>query len=280
MKNNNKKIQTKSKIYGRIRIFVLIIAGLILSYTSYGLTKSYLEYRDDEKKYAGLNDMFIKNVEIEDSVDDGDNGGKITSDESIINYTANEKEWVWDYDAMLKYNDEAKGYIKLDGTRIQYPILEHSDNEFYLNRGSDKVFNGAGSIFIDYRTAGLEGDLCIIYGHNMLDGSMFKDLMNFRDKSFCKKHPTFDIYVGHKHYIYYVFSVFSTKDVDDNIYKYGFESRTEFQNWINRVYNKSGYKFECDKPTVDDKIIMCSTCIDDNGNRQLVCMYRGQEVVD
>ncbi len=278
MKNNNKKTQTKSGIYGKSRIFVLIIAGLILSYTSYGLTKSYLEYKDDEKKYADLNEIFVKNAEIKDVVDD--NESTIASDEITINYTANEKEWVWDYDAMLKYNDEAKGYIKLDGTRIQYPILEHSDNEFYLKRGSDKLYNGAGSIFIDYRTAGLEGDLCIIYGHNMLDGSMFKDLMNFRNKSFCKKHPAFDIYVGHKHYIYYVFSVFSTKDVDENIYKYGFESRTEFQNWINRVYSKSGYRFECDKPTVDDKIIMCSTCIDDNGNRQLVCMYRGQEVVD
>ena len=62
---------------------------------------------------------------------------------------------------------------------------------------------------IDYRTAGLEGDMCILYGHNMLDGSMFKEIMNFRDKDFCKKHPTFDIYIGRKHYIYYVFSVFS-----------------------------------------------------------------------
>lgn len=112
---------------------------------------------------------------------------------------------------MLKYNDEAKGYIKLDGTRIQYPIFEHSDNKYYLKHGADKIYNGAGAIFIDYRTAGLEGDMCILYGHNMLDGSMFKEIMNFRDKDFCKKHPTFDIYIGRKHYIYYVFSVFREK---------------------------------------------------------------------
>ena len=38
--------------------------------------------------------------------------------------------------------------------------------------------------------------------------------------------------------------------------------------------------FDTRKPTTDDKIIMCSTCVDDYGNRQLVCMYRGEEVVD
>ena len=181
---------------------------------------------------------------------------------------------------MLKYNDEAKGYIKLDGTRIQYPIFEHSDNKYYLKHGADKIYNGAGAIFIDYRTAGLEGDMCILYGHNMLDGSMFKEIMNFRDKDFCKKHPTFDIYIGRKHYIYYVFSVFSGKDVDEKIYQYGFENKSDFQSWIDRVYSKSTYKFDTRKPTTDDKIIMCSTCVDDYGNRQLVCMYRGQEVVD
>ena len=59
-----------------------------------------------------------------------------------------------------------------------------------------------------------------MYGHNMLDGSMLKEIMNFRDKDFCKKNPTFDIYIGRKHYIYYVFSVFSGKDVDEKIYQY------------------------------------------------------------
>lgn len=61
---------------------------------------------------------------------------------------------------MLKYNDEAKGYIKLDGTRIQYPIFEHSDNKYYLKHGADKIYNGAGAIFIDYRQQVLK-EICV-----------------------------------------------------------------------------------------------------------------------
>lgn len=257
------------RVYNAVRVFALMIAAGVLIYSSYSLTNSYLDYKEDEAKYAEINEMFVQEEKKED----------ISSDNKI-DYSASDTAWVWDYKAMLEYNDEAKGYIKLDGTRIQYPIVEHSDNEFYLVRGSDKISNGAGSIFLDYRTAGLDGKMCILYGHNMLDGSMFEDLMNFRQSDFCKKHPTFDIYVGYRHYIYYVFSTFSVKNDDEEVYKFGFEDDSEFLKWINKVYGKSSYKFECDKPDVSDKIIMLSTCIDDNGLRQVVCIYRGEEVVD
>ncbi len=112
----------------------------------------------------------------------------------------------------------------------------------------------------------------------MLDGSMFQDLMDFRNANFCKKHQVFDVYVGYKHYLYYVFSTFSAKDTDENVYEYGFENDSDFQSWIDRVASKSSYSFSYGKPKVTDKVIMCSTCIDDYGNRQLVCMYRGEEV--
>lgn len=264
-----KKKKMSVRIYNIVRVFALAIAGGVLVYASYSLTNSYLNYKEDEAKYAEINEMFVQEEKKED-----------TSGDKKIEYSASDKEWVWDYEAMLEYNNEAKGYIKLDGTRIQYPIVEHDDNEFYLTRGSDKISNGAGSIFLDYRTAGLDGKMCILYGHNMLDGSMFKDLMNFRQSDFCKKHPTFDVYVGYRHYIYYVFSTFAVKDDNEDVYKFGFESDSDFASWISRVYSKSSYRFDCEKPDTSDKIIMLSTCIDDDGNRQVVCLYRGEEVVN
>jgi hypothetical protein len=269
-KNSKKKIRLSKKAYSIVRVVALSVAALVLIYASYSLTDSYLNYKEDESKYADINKMFVQQETKKESVQKTDK----------IDYTKSLTTWKWDYKAMLQYNDEAKGYIKLDGTRIQYPIVEHEDNSFYLKRGSDKVSNGAGAIFLDYRTAGLDGKMCILYGHNMLDGSMFKEIMNFRQAEFCKKHPTFDVYVGYKHYIYYVFSTFSAKDDNDEVYKFGFENDKDFQDWINRVSSKSTYKFDVEKPTTSDKIIMCSTCVDDYGNRQLVCMYRGEEVVD
>ena len=266
-----RNIRISDKAYSIIRYTALTVAAIVLIYSSYSLTNSYLDYIEDEEKYSEINEMFQQTE---------DTGSNKKKKDNSMKYSSSIKTWVWDYKAMLQYNDEAKGYIKLDGTRIQYPIVEHKDNEFYLKRGSDKVSNGAGAIFLDYRTAGLDGNMCILYGHNMLDGSMFKELMNYRDDSFAKKHQTFDVYVGYRHYIYYVFSVFSAKDDNESVYKFGFENDSDFQQWINTVYSKSRYRFDCPRPGVGDKIIMCSTCVDDYGNRMLVCMYRGEEVVD
>lgn len=257
------------RAYNIIRYIALAGAAVVLVYASYSLTNSYLDYKEDEAKYAEINEMF--NQQETKSED---------NKKKSLKYSSSVTTWVWDYKAMLEYNDEARGYIKLDGTRIQYPIVEHEDNKFYLNHGSDKLSNGAGAIFLDYRTAGLDGRMCILYGHNMLDGSMFKDLMKFRDSKFASKHQTFDIYVGYRHYIYYVFSSFSTKSDNNDIYKYGFEDDADYQKWLNTVCGKSTYKYSCSLPQIDDKVIMCSTCVDDYGNRQLVCMYRGEEVVD
>ena len=265
---SKRKYMLSDRMYNAVRFVCLGLAAGALIYASYHLTISYLNYKEDEKKYSNIENMFVQDVEVKQV----DKNGKISY--------STEKQWVWDYDAMLEYNDEAKGYIKLDGTRIQYPIVEHSDNTFYLWRGVDKVKNGSGSIFIDYRTAGLDGKMCILYGHNMLDGSMFQDIMDFRNKEFCKKHQVFDVYIGYKHYLYYVFSTFSAKDTDENVYEFGFESDSDFKEWIDRVASKSSYSFGYGKPGISDKVIMCSTCVDDYGNRQLVCMYRGEEVAD
>ena len=266
-----KKIHIPDRAYPVIRYIALGAAAVVLIYASYSLTNSYLDYKEDEAKYAEINEMFHSQSD--------DNQNKKNSKKNM-SYSSSITTWKWNYKAMLRYNDEAKGYIKLDGTRIQYPIVEHEDNKYYLKRGSDKVSNGAGAIFLDYRTAGLDGRICILYGHNMMDGSMFKELMNFRDSSFAKAHQTFDVYVGYRHYIYYAFSTFSAKDDNDSIYQYGFEDDDSYQEWLNTVAGKSTFKFDNKLPGINDKVILCSTCVDNYGNRQIVCIYRGEEVVD
>lgn len=257
-----KKISAKT--FNIVRIVVLVAAAIALIYASYSLTDSYLGYKEDEAKYADINKMFEQSNKGNGSVD----------------FSSKSKKWSWNYKAMMKYNDEAVGYIKLDNSRIQYPIVWHEDNKFYLTHGSDKVSNGAGSIFIDFRTAGLNSNGCIIYGHNMLDGSMFADLMKYRKKKFARTHKVFDVYSGYRHYKYYVFSAFSTKKTDESIYKFGFKDDADFLKWIDLLKKKTTFKFGNGTPGVHDKVALLSTCVDDYGNRQLVAIYRGEEVVD
>ena len=258
-----KKISAKT--FNTVRVIVLVAAAIALIYASYSLTDSYLGYKEDEAKYAEIDKMF------EQANTNSNNG---------MNLSTKSKKWSWNYKAMMKYNDEAVGYIKLNNSRIQYPIVAHDDNKFYLTHGSDKVSNGAGSIFVDYRTAGLNSRECIIYGHNMLDGSMFADLMKYRKKKFAKTHKVFDVYSGYRHYKYYVFSAFSTQKTNEGVYKFGFKTDEDFLKWVNDLKRRSTFKFKNGTPGVRDKVALLSTCVDDYGNRQLVAIYRGEEVVD
>lgn len=276
-----KEIKKRRRIpnfaYNIIRVFAFAAAGFAFAYAAYDLTDSYLDYISAEEKYSAIDQMFQQTQNTNESGNVEENGQAAASAE----YEGTITKWVWDYNAMLAYNDESKGYIKLDGTRIQYPIVQHSDNKYYLVRGSDKVSNGGGAIFIDSRCAGgLDARMSVVYGHNMLDGSMFHELMNFSKEEFCKNNQTFDVYVGNRHYIYYVFSSFRVKADNEDIYKFGFVDDEDFTKWINRVAAKSNYDYDCEKPSASDKILMCSTCVDNYDNRMVVCMYRGEEVVD
>ena len=93
-------------------------------------------------------------------------------------------------------------------------------------------------------------------------------------------HKVFDMYIGYRHYKYYVFSSFSTQKTNKSVYKFGFKTNEDFIKWIDDLKNRSTFKYGNGTPGVHDKVALLSTCVDDYGNRQLVAIYRGEEVVD
>lgn len=270
----------KKVIFNIFRTLILLAACAGFTYASYSLTKSYLGYQNADAAYTEINDMFLQTevvVENESAEAETNSEGETVE----MGYTASVEKWVWDYDAMLEYNPESLGYIKLNDSRIQYPIVQNKDNNYYLERGSNRISNANGAIFVDARIqGGLDAQSCIVYGHDMLDGSMFAGLLDYSKKEFCESHQVFDMYIGHKHYRYYVFATFRADALDENIYKMGFEDNAEYAAWISRCYSKSNFRYDVEKPTTDDKTMLLSTCIDDETLRFVVALVRGEEVVD
>jgi len=278
-----------NKIYNTVRTVVIIGACVGFTFASYRLTKSYLGYKSADAAYEEIDNMFLQ-AQNEDEAEN-ESGEQATNEQgqlveetnasAELGYESTVKEWHWDYDAMRKYNAEAVGYIKLNDSRIQYPICQHSDNEYYLTHGSNRASNGNGAIFIDARIqGGLDADHCIIYGHDMMDGSMFAGLLQYANTKFCKTHKVFDIYVGYRHYRYYVFASFKGDAKDENIYKMGFEDEEDYDKWVTRCISKSAFNYGITKPKMGDKTILLSTCMNDKYSRYIVTLVRGEEVVD
>ena len=93
-------------------------------------------------------------------------------------------------DLKRDYKD-VKGYIEIKGTNINYPIVQSTDNDYYLNHLPNGEKNKMGSIYLDYRNNDFEDENTIIYGHNMNDGTMFSELENYKKQDYYEKHQEY-----------------------------------------------------------------------------------------
>ena len=99
------------------------------------------------------------------------------------------------YRSLYEQNPDLIGWLRIDGTDIDLPVVQTpGDNEYYLRRGFDRFYAVGGTLFLDERcsvSADAPTANWLIYGHNMHDGSMFGQLVRYRDEDFYKAHPTF-----------------------------------------------------------------------------------------
>lgn len=268
---NFKSHSKKYYIINGIRRLIMLGALCVFTYASYELTNIYLDYKDGDDAYDNMEDMFeIPNISAgEEETDIYGN--------KIVNSKA-QAVWKYDFEALQNMNTDAVGWIKQDNI-ISYPIVAGTDNSYYLSHNAAHAENKAGAIFVDYRIeGGMEADNCIIYGHNMLNNSMFGSLIKYSSKSYYKEHPTFDIYIGATGYRYYVFATYETDEIGDT-YTYNFENDEEFQKYIDLSISKREYETDVKSVTTNDKIITLSTCTRGNETkRYIVQLVRGEKI--
>lgn len=142
---------------------------------------------------------------------------------------------------LQKENSDIKGWIKIEGTKINYPLLQTTDNEFYLSHNYKKEKNITGSIFIN-KNSNIKDENAnvIIYGHQMDNGEMFGDLHSYMEKSFFDKHQTINVCTedGEANYqIVYVFKSRVFYKDEKNVFRYynyyNFENEKEYNEYIN-----------------------------------------------
>ncbi|MBE6504097.1 MAG: class B sortase, partial [Methanobrevibacter sp.] len=123
---------------------------------------------------------------------------------------------------LKKVNSDIVGWITIDGTQVNYPIVQGKDNSYYLNHSSNKSYNSLGSIFMDYNSNKDFKDFnTFIYGHNTKNGSMFGEIKKYMDFNFYKKHPFFFLYTPSQNYKVEIFSVY-VDEATSNSYNQSF----------------------------------------------------------
>lgn len=157
-----------------------------------------------------------------------------------------------------KYEDY-RGWIKVDNTNIDYPIVQGKDNSFYLDKDINKNYVSSGSIFMNYLNNGFNDENTILFGHHMRNKTMFAQLEKYKEKEFFHNNNDIKIEVENdKILTYKVFSVYVT-DANDNYIKTNFDNKSEYKEFLDKIKNKSIYKSDINVDE-NDKIITLSTC--------------------
>ncbi len=160
-------------------------------------------------------------------------------------------------------NADTFGYIQIPNSKIDYPVVHCANNDFYLTHAFDGHPSAVGAIFIDFRNSkNIENNQnIIIYGHNMLNGSMFCDATKYLEKDFfMNPENKIEITTFDGHYIFEVFSAYATNKYD-NYFRTGFTSDSEFVKFCYDREAMSYYHREDISFSPDDLIITLSTCI-------------------
>ena len=212
---------------------VLLISSIIILILSYNVT-SYL--------YGYKKDMEFK--------------------ERIENYN---------FDTLKKINPDIVGYIEVNNTNISYPIVKSNDNKYYLNHSFTKNLSKRGAIFLDYRND--LDDLSrnnIIYGHGLVDRTMFGSLNNLLDEEWFnnKDNHYIRIITDNRIMIFKIFSVY-TIDKESYYIKTYFSNNKYFKEFLETIVKRSIHKFNINVSPID-RILTLSTCKNDFGKRIVV----------
>ncbi len=171
-----------------------------------------------------------------------------------------------EYKTLYEKNKKLIGWLKIDDTIIDYPVMQTSDNEYYLDHNFNQEYDKNGSIFLDCdcsvypRSTNL-----IIYGHHMKSGQMFGQLQQYAKESYGKKHPIIQFDSIYEEGTYQVMYVFRSQvyNEDDLVFKYyqfiQANSEEEFNSYMEEMAAMSLYDTGV-SASYGDSLLTLSTC--------------------
>lgn len=179
------------------------------------------------------------------------------------------------YMPLYQRNNDFSGWIEIEGTKIDYPVMHNTQsNAYYLHRNFNREDSNAGIPFLDFQCMiNPRSDNIIIYSHNMKNGEMFHDLLNYKDINYYKEHNKVKYDTLYETGEYEIFAVIRTKVGSSNEFKYynyiNFNDEAGFNSFVNTAIERSLYNIGV-IPVFGDKLLTLSTCSYNTDNERFV----------
>ncbi len=182
---------------------------------------------------------------------------------------------------LQKENSDIVGWIEIEGTNINYPVLQGNDNDFYMNHNYKKDYSLGGAIFLDKDYSwNPQSTNLLMYGHNMIDGSMFTNLLNYRNQAFYNEHSIVRFTTESSDEEFEIFSVFPSRTYYKNeqgVFRYYYfinaNTADDYTNFVSNAKKASLYDTGI-SASYGEKLMTLSTCAYHTENGKFVVVAK------
>ena len=258
----NNKIKLKWK--NIILILIFLILFITLNISIYNIIKCKL---DSNKTNEEINTI-QENTNIEEVQDNKGTeiikqAKKIPKENPYCDYIKMNMIDV-NFDNLKKINSDVVGWIKVNGTNINYPFVQSKDNKYYLTHSFSKSYNNAGLVFLDYRNNNINNRNTIIYAHGRTDKTMFGTLRKVLNNGWINNTNNYVIKISteKENSLWQIFSIYHIPTTNDYL-QTEFKDEREYQRFLNILKNRSNHNFNT-SITSNDTILTLSTCYNDS----------------
>lgn len=259
LKKKSRRIKKKAVMWALVFLvfFVILIISLI----------KIIGWFKDNHHTDKIIEEITENVEIIEVEDN--------EETEFINEEEKEESDYWyyvkqplisaDVDALKEKNKDTIGWIQVNNTNVNYPFVQTSNNEYYLNHAFDRSYNAAGWVFLDYRNSSdFSNRNNILYAHARRDNTMFGSLRNVIKESWYsnKDNHIIKISTAKENTMWQIFSVYRIET--ENYYiTTDFVTDEAYEKFLKTLQERSMYNFDVTL-SKSDKILTLSTCNGEN----------------
>ena len=178
-----------------------------------------------------------------------------------------------DFSKIQAANRDIIAWLVIPDTRIDYPIVQSTNNNYYLHHDAFKNSNRNGALFLDYRVRSDFSDFSnVIYGHHMESGMMFQNLIRFKEEAFFTNHTSAMLFTPNKTRQLEIFAV-AVVSQNNELYQYAFASITEKETHLKTIKEKAIHYRDMNI-SADDRIVIFSTCSYEFSNARTIVAAR------
>lgn len=253
------KRKRRTKIRKWVWIFMTLISLFLFVFSGFKIFNWVMDSKQTKKQDKEIR----QNIKVEEV--------PVSESDEMINPPDNKDNDYWkymslplinvDFNELKGKNSETVAFLKVNGTNINYPVVQTSNNSYYLTHSYDRSKNDAGWVFLDYRNDidNLQ-DNTIIYAHGRYDTTMFGSLKNVFKNNWYENTENYVVYLSTPNYntLWQVFSVYSIP-TETYYLTSSFGSIESHQRFIDTIISRSKFNFNASVDT-NDKVLTLSTC--------------------